>query len=347
MRTAIENKDVKSVKLLLEKGVDPNLQYDDTNDDKLLNKTGELGGAQLVECLIHAGPSEEAINKFGETSGHRGACSTNSIDTNNEGKTPLHVAIDNKSPSAASASNPDCIKLLLKHGSDLGAVDRASGKSALIRIMKLPEGKKILREALDDCIQVQPVPDDEDKSKEQLSFNYSLLLTQEKTNKKKTNLIQMQLLHELIEDVSMDRTAQLIQHPVVESFLYLKWLKIRFFFLFSVLFYLALMIGVTVYTLLVFSSSNTAKNAAATVNSTPQSEETNETKKEKHSAANFIIDADLQLSLIVVIVAILIQEAIQMLSYPLEYLRQTGSDFIFIFLFFYNFLINFLKILKL
>ena len=340
MRTAISERDVEGVKLLLGKGVDPNLLYDDTSGDKLLHETVSAysGDPELVKCLINAGASVDAINKFGDTPLHYAASYANldTLDTllnhdkertlvklvkltNNEGKTPLEIAIEYKSVAEMS-SRQECIKLLLKHGSDLGAVDRVSGKTALIRIMQMPKGKKIMREALDDCITVCRADDE-------LTFDYSLLLTQEKKNKNDNNLIQMQLLNELIEDVSMDRTAQLIQHPVVESFLYLKWLKIRFFFFLSVIFYFTLMIGVTVYTLLVFSS--TTKNSTES----PQSEEANETTKIDNAeqnifTANFIINADLQLSLIVVIVAILIQEAIQMLSYPLQYLRQTGSDFI-------------------
>jgi len=151
------------------------------------------------------------------------------------GETALHYA--------TQQPDQELIKLLLKHGANMG-VQNNEGKSPVNRI--LPD---TLKEFLDSCLEPEGIiTDDEFK----LTFNYNFLAPP---------LLDSEILEDFETKQSLDiekRETQiarpetealwymseskqhrpLLKHPLISSFLWMKWQRIRSFYYLGLVFYL-------------------------------------------------------------------------------------------------------------
>ena len=145
-----------------------------------------------------------------------------------KGRTALH--------KAAYRGSVDCLRRLLRKGADLAA-ETVTGVSALSLILKLPNGLKLLNQRFDSLISTSSSDPNDFTSR--MTFDYSALFSQNKTKP------QMGVIRAILCERPLYKTAPLLQHPLVESFLYLKWRKIRLLFFSTLIAYLLLVVGVT------------------------------------------------------------------------------------------------------
>ena len=149
------------------------------------------------------------------------------------GETVLHYA--------TQQPNQDIIKILLKHGANMG-VKNNEGKAPVSRI--LPD---TLDEFFNSCVEPQGIITD-DKFK--LTFNYNFLapplldaeiLQEFETRKKDVENPDVNNPRPETEALwYMSESAQhraLLKHPLISSFLWMKWLRIRKFYYVGLVFY--------------------------------------------------------------------------------------------------------------
>ena len=221
--------------------------------------------------------------------------------SDSKGRTALH--------KAAYRGSVECIQLLLKAGADLGLKTK-SGLSAATLILRLPTGAKILGERFDESITTNSVDPNENACR--MKFDYSILLSTHKIQ-------QMGVVEDILDDPRERRTEDLLEHPLIDSFLFLKWRKIRLLFFSNVIFYLILVAGVTSYVLFVTSSEATRENPATingtSTNGTTASPATSEPERVYN----------LQQLLSVIILIIIFQEVVQLASLHIQYFREAES----------------------
>lgn len=290
-------------------GANVNVQDPDT-DVTPLHQAVTLGRMEPIKSLLSAGAKLNAQDREGVTPLHvcclRGhsailklllshPAAKDGINlSDSKGRTALH--------KAAYRGSVECIHLLLNYGADLGLKTK-SGVSAVTLILQLPTGTKILGERLDQSISTNSIDPNEFSCR--LKFDFSILLSRQKFQ-------QMGVVEDILDENRQRRTADLLQHPLIEAFLFLKWRKIRLLFFSTVIFYLILVAGVTAYVL-----SATSFNA---VDPDPANNAThNATKQEPETVFN------LQQSLSVIILIIIFQEVVQFASLHIQYFREAES----------------------
>lgn len=298
--------------ILVRGGAKVNVRDPDT-DVTPLHQAVTLGRLEPVRVLLTAGASLHAQDREGVTPLH--VCSLKGQSSilrlllaHPSGKEGVNMA-DSKGRTAlhkaAYRGSQDCINLLLKAGADLGAKTR-SGVSAATLILRLPKGPKIVSDRLDESISTNSVDPNEYACR--LKFDYSVLLS-------KSKFQQMGVVEDILDERRERRTEDLIQHPLIESFLFLKWRKIRLLFFSTVIFYLILVAGVTAYVLSAVSIEKTISPIPSVNNDT--------------LAAIVVEDPvmvfNLQQSLSVIILIIIFQEVIQFASLHILYFREAES----------------------
>ena len=162
------------------------------------------------------------------------------------GETALHYA--------TQQPNQEIIKLLLRHGANMGVKNR-EGKAPVSRILP-----STLEEFFTSCVEPQGIITD-DKFK--LTFNYNFLapplldseILQEFETKKK-DAENPEVTHPRPETEAlwyMSESAQhrtLLKHPVISSFLWMKWQRIRKFFYVGLVFYFLFVASLTLLIML-------------------------------------------------------------------------------------------------
>ena len=301
--------------MLINGGAKVNVRDPDTHVTPL-HQAVMLGRLESIRSLLAAGASINAQDREGVTPLH--FCSLQGQSSilrlflahpsiklddginlaDSKGRTALH--------KAAYRGSADCIRLLLKSGANLCAKTR-SGVSALTLILELPKGPKIISERLDESVTTNSVDPNEFACR--LKFDYSILLS-------KNKLQQMGVVEDILDDRRERRTEDLIQHPLVESFLFLKWRKIRHVFFSNVIFYLILVAGVTAYVL------------SAVPKDLPPVEGVNNSSSPRNSSSMVlgpVLEYNLQQALSVIILVIIFQEVIQIAALHILYLREAES----------------------
>ena len=235
----------ESVQILVKGGAKVNVQDRETNVTPL-HQAATLCRLEATKALLAAGAKMNAQDHEGTTplhisalKGHANgvrcmiaAATVEDINlSDSQNRTALH--------KAAYRGSAECIILLLKCGADLGAKTNA-GVSAATLILQLPFGAKVLSQRFDASITTNSVESSEFACR--LKFDYSVLLTKHKGQ-------QMSVIEDILDESRSLKTAELLQHPLVESFLFLKWRKTRYIFFSFIFFYLVLVLGVTMFVL--------------------------------------------------------------------------------------------------
>ena len=150
------------------------------------------------------------------------------------GETALHIA--------ARDGNQDTVVMLMKHGADL-----------MFTKFRQPPLSQIdrytLRRFFDECLETnEKTPHHQDF---RLTFNYSFL-TPKSYNKCKKEMAEMPMLVYMSQD---RRLRHMLRHPVITSFLYLKWNYARSFFYMNLLFYVTFLCFLTTHVILTDYSS--------------------------------------------------------------------------------------------
>lgn len=174
-------------------------------------------------------------------------------------------------------------------------------------ILQLPTGTKILQQRFNSAITTNDVDPAEFACR--LKFDYSVLISRYKCQ-------QMGVIEDILDAGRRYKSDELLQHPLVESFLFLKWRKIRMLFFSNIFFYTVLVVGVTAYIMSAVPVGGTAASKAVESNGTASAFGLNSTSETTYN---------LQLSLMVIILSIIAQELLQLATLHVQYFRETES----------------------
>ena len=317
----------ESVEALIRGGAKVNVKDPDTGVTPL-HQAVTLGRLESTKLLLASGAYLTAQDSEGGTPFHacalKGQASTLKYLLSQPGAKEAINLPDSKDRmplhKAAYRGSAECIQLLLKAGADLGAKTK-TGLSAATLILQLPNGAKILSKRLDESIISNGIDPSEVACR--IKFDYSVLLTKHKFQ-------QMGVIEDIMDDRRQRRTADLLKHPVIESFLFLKWRKIRFIFFSNIILYLILVAGVSAYVLSSVWNDPTPPPSPTTVSPLNlNSSETVPSGSTVQVTSRFASEPEtvmqLQLSLNIVILIIIVQEVIQFTSLHYQYFREPES----------------------
>lgn len=175
---------------------------------------------------------------------------------NDMGWTPLHTA--------SHYGSRDMITLLLKEGADLSKATRGPNKcrtTAIDMIMNnLPKPTEFMENIFDTYISTNDLnlhdPDCE------VTVNYKILVPKEDEN------IQMKVIDALLNTGNRYGQNRLLLHPLLESFLFLKWKALLPFFYTMLAFYAFFVLSLTTYIISVFFYKDTGNTAPLLLDTT-------------------------------------------------------------------------------
>ncbi|XP_072748034.1 transient receptor potential channel pyrexia [Anoplolepis gracilipes] len=262
LHVAVSLGNVRCTKLLLNHGADVRVQMGVARSTPL-HLAAEEGSAECTRLLLNAGASWEARNSRGQTAMHLAALSQ-SIETidvlisvgarvneeDNEGRTPLHAAVAkalrgcelvktliqagasvNKADkfgytplhiAALNESSPTVVMLLSK-GADVTARTKGGVTALSFIIRRTPDVLSRFVARLDQAISLHDHELGDVDCELRLDFRPLVPGGRSETD----------LMLCLVEVGQ----GHMLKHPLCESFLYLKWLRIRKFFLLSLVFH--------------------------------------------------------------------------------------------------------------
>ncbi|GAB1869851.1 Transient receptor potential channel pyrexia [Camponotus japonicus] len=264
LHVAVTLGNVHCIKLLLDHNADVTVKMGNTKSTPL-HLAAEKGNAECTTLLLDAGARTETRNSNGQTAMHL-ATLAQSVETikelirlgarvnaeDNEGRTPLHSAI----PSARKSS--ELVKTLIKAGASVNKADKcgytplhiaALNESSRTVMMMLSKGGDVTARTKDGIT----------------ALSFIVRRTPEVLSQLVTRLDQAVSLHDHeLGDMDCDLRVDfrplvplggrnetdlmlclvevgqghMLKHPLCESFLHLKWKRIRKFFVLSLLFHL-------------------------------------------------------------------------------------------------------------
>jgi ankyrin repeat protein len=293
------------VELLLDNGADPKIKNEVTGMP-LLHETARSGNFEVLQLLLEkegdcledneqrtilhwlARVSERKSNNGLEDCLNRllrPDCSwnVNTEDRDRWGNTALYITVER--------GFRDRAKLLLSKGADIRVFERGS------KIL-LSDSVSIVKEFLDDCLQSNDKP--------LTSIDLKLRLNYQSV----TNIVPC------IADSKFH--SHLLAHPVMKTFLILKWEKLRFVFLSDVGFYLTFLLFLTAY-ILVSETNNTVNGEGAARNTTGPFSFNDSSIKSRMNDSRVISQLQgrdkifLWLSLMALLSLLTLREAVQML----------------------------------
>ena len=267
--TAVQNDLENVVELLISEGVDVNKTPTDSKTDLLrppVFLACASGYYRILEMLLKADPKPATVFKnkslLHEVCHHFGtdpsinrsvdyqkcfhlvldSCDVNHKD--DQGCTPLHYAVRYR--------NDEAVKELLKRSSYVGSKN-IFGETPLDDI-----NREVLEEFLDECIatNIRRSGDEE----HEISIDYNFLMAP-KTSRAEDEFRQEIAPLQNIADISELRP--LILHPVLSSFLFLKWSKLSLLFYGNLLLFSTFMVSLIIYIVLCQSIPPNERNDSA------------------------------------------------------------------------------------
>ncbi|TGZ38321.1 Transient receptor potential cation channel protein painless-like protein [Temnothorax longispinosus] len=216
---------------------------------ELLNLQPEINGTMILEAcrLLEISSLENASNQleYIKLMESRETMDVRSVD--GLGNTPLHYALERNYYEAAT--------LLLKEGSYLGQVNKLNN----IVIANIPEF--ILSSYFNDCIQLKKEWTDECT----IEFDYRCLMPHENFTEQQEISRATCEMEVILYIANNDTLKHLLRHPLISSFLYIKWYMIRHVLYVNFVFYTMFYFFVNAYILNMtydISSRNTTQQVA-------------------------------------------------------------------------------------
>ncbi|XP_077255025.1 transient receptor potential cation channel protein painless-like isoform X2 [Temnothorax americanus] len=217
---------------------------------ELLNLQPEINGTMILEAcrLLEISSLENASNQLEYIKlilDFRETMDVRSVD--GLGNTPLHYALERNYYEAAT--------LLLKEGSYLGQVNESNN----IVIANIPEF--ILSSYFNDCIQLKKQWTDECT----IEFDYRCLMPHENFTEQQEVSRATCEMEVILYIANNDTLKHLLRHPLISSFLYIKWYTIRHVLYVNFVFYTMFYCFVNAYVLSMtydISSRNTTQQVA-------------------------------------------------------------------------------------
>ncbi|XP_047473663.1 transient receptor potential channel pyrexia-like [Penaeus chinensis] len=208
------------------------------------------GLSRVVELLLSLGSDPTILTTWKQSVLHA-ACLSGSSDTldillqRDDLKNMVTVVDNDKCRAfdyAVRSWSVHCCYLLLINGEHLANIKDGVSNCELM-LEHLPSASQVLKKLFNSHVHMSEESlHDPDFS---ITFDYSALLSEEK------GTIQCSVVSELVHSPSED----LIKHPLLESFLYVKWCCIQKYFYTGVLMYFIFLILHTSYVMLTFGNS--------------------------------------------------------------------------------------------
>ncbi|XP_068231385.1 transient receptor potential channel pyrexia-like [Palaemon carinicauda] len=209
------------------------------------------GLPNVVSFLLSKGCDPMVITQRGQSSLHsacQAGCSAtlkHLLSTGLVNNLVTKTDNDNNSPFyfAAHSSSNECCEILLKNGAHLTDTNEGDQTNCSLILERLPTALQLLRKTFD--AQISVCEKSEMDPCFSVSFDYSVLLSSKNEN------IQSSIISELIGSSA----EPLIKHPLLESFLFIKWRHISSFFYFYVTLFLIYVLLHTSFIFLTFGQN--------------------------------------------------------------------------------------------
>lgn len=237
---------IEIIKVLINTGAD--VDAVNLNGETPLYLAARLRLPKLVEFLLSVGADPTHVTCQGQTLVHaacyRGCATSLShllntslmndfiTQADNEGREPFHYAVQ--------SSSIDCCELLLKNGDHLTREDKDGVLRFSLILKHLPSATQLLQRLFDANVLLTNKP--EHNPDFRINFDYSVLLSP------KDNDAQSSLISEL----TTSNLSPFLKHPLLESFLYFKWQRIKMYFYTSVFIYFLYLMLHTIFIVLTF-----------------------------------------------------------------------------------------------
>ena len=266
---------LECMNILLNSGCDPNLTLPDTRNTAL-HLAADGGFSECISLLLYKGATADARNYKGQTALHfaaraqsvecvemllsKGCFNPNSED--NDRRTPLHSAVGRALNSceitellikyeagvnggdifgytplhvAALSENTQCVQILIKNGADV-SVKTKGGNSALgIIVRKTPLALPTLYRKLDTAILMHD-PEVLPSKEVILKLDFRIFL-------QRCHKGEMTFLKTFIDEGQ----KEILEHPLCQAFLHIKWEKIRKYYIARLMLYVVLVSCLTGY----------------------------------------------------------------------------------------------------
>jgi ankyrin repeat protein len=154
------------------------------------------------------------------------------------GFTPLHVAAVNEQAQAAA--------ILIRAGADLTARTDKGSTALRMVIRKVPTALYAVEEVMDSSISLNNNMDSRDV---ELKLDFKPLLASKK-----------RITTDLLNTFIAEGHPELMQHPLCQAFLHIKWQEVRIFYLLRLVYYFVFLCFISVYVIAFLSNSCTVVN---------------------------------------------------------------------------------------
>ncbi|XP_076272873.1 uncharacterized protein LOC143204233 [Rhynchophorus ferrugineus] len=241
LHLAVEAEALESMEVLLDSGADANIRND--RDETALHLAVKSQNYSSVQLLLTRGEADpNLVDCKNMTPLHLAAAKTNyniidvlvrrGADVNAKGQngyTPLHIAAINELPR--------CAQLLASHGADITAKsDRGTTVLAIVR-KKTPVVLETIRNKLDQSITFAHHPGTSTKEVE-LTLDFRPILQH-------CHPKEIRFLNTFVDE----GLKEMLQHPLCSAFLYLKWKKIKKYYIARLFFCLVFVLSLSLYVL--------------------------------------------------------------------------------------------------
>ncbi|KAL1459408.1 hypothetical protein WDU94_011392 [Cyamophila willieti] len=235
--------------------------------------------------------------------------------TDNKGNTVLHYAAKN--------GNPELILMLLRHGIYIGTRNKFNEPA----LQDIPP--KVLEAYLDECLQTNKMRKEDPKY--ELIFRYNFLVPPKietfDTQDPEIGLQMEPAIGQVPELATVSETDPLLYmsqskelrpllcHPVLTSFIHLKWFSIRRFFYINLSFYLTFWLLLTAYILTFYVN----KKSSPLLRNATLAEDINENTLQ--DGRLLTSDVILRLLLLLCLVLFIARELFQIIVSPIRYFK--------------------------
>ncbi|RXG59981.1 Transient receptor potential channel pyrexia [Armadillidium vulgare] len=215
------------VKYLLESGADPRIK---TIDGKtVLHAACRSSSHESLQLLIKSGRVSNLL-----------------LEEDTYGYSPFHVAV--------SSCSINCCEILLQNGDHLTKIDSLGRSRCSLVLKNMPSAMTLLKRLFNSNIELSGKETDDPNFR--IKMDFSVLLSKSNEDVEAS----------LISDIGSSGVDSLLKHPLVETFLYLKWHKIRAFFYSYVFLYFLFLIIHTYYIVKTYGMKSTWENEKGVLN---------------------------------------------------------------------------------
>ncbi|KAI4498013.1 hypothetical protein M0802_006837 [Mischocyttarus mexicanus] len=154
------------------------------------------------------------------------------------GQTPLH--------RACYQGHRECTRILLDHGGNLSAETKTGATVLDALFAHITSPTSFLTDIMDTRVKL--ISQKTIGKKARISIDFSILVPRSE--------LQTNVIIALIAATSNDEQLEILQHPLIETFLCLKWAKLRIFFLLLALLHVSFVLSLSIFSITLLQKGN-------------------------------------------------------------------------------------------